>query len=113
MIDENVFAKIIAGEIPAEVLFEEDDLIVIKDIKPKAPVHYLVVPRKEIRTINDSREQDAQLLGRMILAGKKAARKLGIDDGYKLVFNVEAKGGQVIPHIHLHVLGGWQDGASE
>ncbi|MEX2145091.1 MAG: HIT domain-containing protein, partial [Candidatus Spechtbacterales bacterium] len=77
------------------------------DIIPKAPVHYLVVPKKHITTINDAEEGDLEILGKMILTGKEVARKLDIEDGYKLVFNVGKNGGQEVPHIHLHVIGGW------
>jgi histidine triad (HIT) family protein len=104
---EDIFCKIARGETDTEFLLEDDDMVVFADIKPKAPVHYLVVPRKHIATINDAMKDDATLLGDMLLRAQEAARKLGIVDGYKLIFNVGEKGGQVIPHIHLHLLGGW------
>ena len=106
--EQDVFCKIVAGDIPSDVLIETDELIVLADIAPKAPVHHLVVPKKHIATINEAQESDAQLLGRMVLAAKEAAEKLGISEGYKLVFNVGEGGGQEIPHIHLHLLGGWK-----
>lgn len=105
---DDVFCKILAGEIPSERLIDNDEVIVIRDIAPKAPVHLLVVPRKHIGSVNEADDKDCQLLGRMILAAKEAARVVGIEDGYKLVFNVGAKGGQEVAHIHLHVLGGWE-----
>lgn len=88
-------------------LFEEDDLVVFADIHAAAPIHHLVVSRKHIATINDVMDGDTELLGRMILAGKRAARMLETSGGYKLIFNVGAGGGQVVPHIHLHLLGGF------
>lgn len=106
--EKDIFCKIIEGEVKSEFFFENDDLVVLKDIAPKAPVHYLVVPRKHIPTINDAAEEDSQLLAGMILAGQKTAKELGIDSGYKLIFNVGKEGGQEVPHIHLHILGGWK-----
>lgn len=103
----DIFCKIINGEINTKFLFEEDNLVVFEDIKPKAPVHYLIVPRKHIATIDDVTKEDAPLLGMMVLAAQKAANMLGISGAYKLVFNVGESGGQVIPHIHLHLLGGF------
>ena len=105
--DKDIFCKIVNGETGTKFMFEDDDLIVFADIMPKAPVHYLVVSKKHIPTINDANEQDKELLGKMVLAGKKAAQDLDIQDGYKLIFNVGKDGGQVVPHIHLHILGGW------
>ena len=109
---EDVFCKIIKGETDTKFLFEEDDLVVFADVNPAAPVHYLIVPRKHIATINDAMDEDTELLGRMIRAGKRAARMLEIPGGYKLIFNVGADGGQVVPHIHLHLLGGFGKVAS-
>lgn len=106
--EEDIFCKILNGETDTEFLIENEDLVVFADINPSAPVHYLVVPRKHIETINQAQQEDVELLGKMILAGKEAAKKLDTDTGYKLVFNVGKDGGQVIPHIHLHILGGWK-----
>lgn len=104
----DVFCKIVTGEIPAERLLETDDLIVIRDIAPKAPVHLLVVSKKHIATIEEVSEEDGDLLGAMVMVAREAARSEGISKGYKLAFNVGEGGGQEIPHIHLHVLGGWK-----
>lgn len=104
---EDIFCKIVRGETDTTFLLEDDDMVVFSDIKPKAPVHYLVVPRRHLTSINDAVKSDAALLGGMVLRAREAAKKLGIADGYKLVFNVGEKGGQEIPHIHLHLLGGW------
>ena len=102
---KDIFCKIIKGETETTFLFEDNNLVVFEDINPKAPVHYLVVPRKHIASINDVGLDDAELLGAIILAGRKAALLLNISEGYKLIFNVGEKGGQVVPHIHLHLLG--------
>lgn len=104
---EDVFCKIVNKEIDADILFEEEELVVFADANPSAPVHYLVVPKKHIPTVHDAAEEDTELLGRMILAAQKAAEELGIADGYKLSFNVKEKGGQEVPHVHLHLRGGW------
>lgn len=104
----DIFCKIINKEVDADLLFEDDDLVVIADIRPSAPVHYLIIPKKHISTVHDVEEEDVELLGKMIIAAKKAANKLGISDGYKLTFNVGKNGGQEVDHIHLHLLGGWK-----
>jgi len=104
---DDVFCKIVAGEIPSEYrLLETEALIVIKDIAPKAPVHYLVIPKKHIATIDEATQEDVTLLGAMVLAGQEVAQKSGVAGAYKLFFNVGERGGQKVPHIHLHVLGG-------
>ncbi|MEX0877234.1 MAG: histidine triad nucleotide-binding protein [Candidatus Spechtbacterales bacterium] len=105
----DIFCRIIQGEVAGEFLFEDDDLVVLKDIAPKAPVHYLVIPKKHISTINDVAEEDSELLGKMVLAAKRTAKEKGIEEGYKLVYNVGERGGQEVLHIHLHVLGGWKE----
>ena len=106
--EKDVFCKIRDKELPADVLFEDDDLMVIKNIAPKTPVHYLVIPKKHIATINAAAQEDTELLGNMILAAQNAARELNIQNGYKLSFNVEQGGGQEVFHIHLHLVGGWE-----
>lgn len=103
----DIFCKIVKGETNTKFLFENKNLVIFADIQPKAPLHYLVVSRKHIATINDVKEEDTELLGSMILAAADAARMLGLMDGYKLIFNVGEKAGQLVPHIHLHLLGGW------
>ena len=104
---EDIFCKITKGETDTEFLFETDELVAFKDIAPKAPVHYLVVSKKHIPTIHDAKEEDTELLGKMIMAGQRVAREKEVGEGYKLIFNVGKKGGQEVPHIHLHILGGW------
>lgn len=94
---------------PSEILFENDNLFVIRDIMPKAPTHLLVIPKKHIPSVNDLTPDDIPWLGQILVTAKEMAMKEGIDEtGYKLVWNVGKHGGQIIPHIHLHVLGGKQ-----
>jgi len=104
-----LFCKISRGEITATIVFEDDEMMAFRDINPQAPTHLLVIPKQHIATINDAATEDALLLGRMVLVGKKLAEKEGLsDDGYRLVFNVNSHGGQEVYHIHLHILGGRQ-----
>lgn len=100
----SIFTKIIQREIPSEIVYEQDDIIVIKDIHPKAKTHLLIIPKKEIATINDLDENDRALLAEMFFVAKKVAKDLSIDAGYQLHFNVWALGGQEVMHIHLHLL---------
>ena len=103
-----LFCKIINKEIPSEFIFEDDSFVVFKDINPQAPVHLLIVPKKHIRSINDIKLKDYQIISEIIVVAKNMAKEQGIDrSGYKLVFNVEKGGGQEIFHIHLHLIGGW------
>jgi histidine triad (HIT) family protein len=108
-----IFCNIINKDQHAQIVFEDQKVMAFKDINPKAPVHILVVPKKHLDTINDATQEDLELLGSIILSAKKIAHELDIDDGYKLMFNVGRKGGQVVDHIHLHLLGGWKDNSTE
>ena len=104
-----IFCKIVNGEIPTEFLYEDDTLIVFRDINPHAPVHILIVPKKHIRSINDLTENEREIISHMIMVGKDIAQKESVNSsGYKLLFNVERGGGQVIFHLHLHLIGGWE-----
>ena len=104
-----IFCKIIQKQIPATVIYEDEELLVIEDIRPKAPLHCLILPKKHIATINDTESLDQQLLGRMILTAKDIAKQIDLSEfGYRLVFNVNPGGGQDVYHIHLHLLGGRQ-----
>ncbi len=106
---ECIFCQIIAGKSPADIVYKTDSLIVFKDINPHAPVHMLIVPNKHIRSVNDLEDEDRGIISEMVLAGKEVAKQQGIDkSGYNLLFNVERGGGQVIFHIHMHLLGGWK-----
>ena len=102
-----LFCKIVAGEIPATFVYQDEHLIAFKDINPQAPLHVLVVPRRHIATLNDLTAGDNQIVGEVIRRGAKLAREHGYGDrGYRTVFNCNADAGQTVFHIHLHVLGG-------
>lgn len=104
---EDVFDKIIKGEIPAKKVYEDGFVFAFHDIHPIAPVHVLIIPKKHIESINDLEENDIETMGRMFLAAKKIAVDLGIaDKGYKLLIRTGRDGGQEVPHIHMHLLGG-------
>ena len=108
MFQDCIFCQIIRGEQPADFLYQDDSLVVFKDIHPHAPVHLLIVPRKHIRSVNDISEADREVISELFLTAKVLAKTLGIDQsGYRLVFNVERGGGQFVFHLHLHMLGGW------
>lgn len=102
-----IFCQIANREMPSDVVYEDKLVTAFKDINPKAPVHILVVPKKHIDTIDHLKPEDEKLVGHMIMAAQKIAREQEISDsGYRLVFNVKHHGGQVVDHIHLHILGG-------
>ena len=104
-----IFSKIINKEIHADILFENNKILAFRDISPQAPVHFLVIPKKEIRTINDINEEDKNLIGELFIIAKEIAKKEGISEkGYRTIFNCNEHGGQTVYHIHLHVLGGRQ-----
>ena len=100
-----IFCKIIKKEAPAEIVFENDQVVAFKDINPKAPIHILIVPKKHIVSINHIEKEDKTLLGELFLAAKKIAKEKNLE-GYKLLINVGRKGGQIIDHLHLHLLSG-------
>ena len=105
----SLFTKIINREIPADIVYENDDIIAFNDINPQAPVHVLIVPKKEIKTLNHLEIEDQEIIGKMFIAAKKLAKELNIDEnGYRTVFNCNDHGGQTVFHIHLHLLGGRQ-----
>ena len=102
-----IFGRIAAGEIPADIVYEDDDLVAFRDLSPQAPTHILIIPRKPIRTLNDLEEADAELVGKLFLAAAKVAKQVGIAEaGYRVVVNCNAVGGQTVFHLHLHLLGG-------
>jgi histidine triad (HIT) family protein len=106
MLSDNIFLKIAKKEIPAKIVYEDDHCVAFHDITPRAPVHVLIIPRKEIRTHDDIQPEDAELIGRMHLAAIEIARQLGLSDGYRLVINCKEQAGQTVPHLHMHLLGG-------
>ena len=102
-----IFCKIIAGEIPGDFLHQDDQVIAIRDINPQAPTHVLVIPKNHIPAVKDLTPEQMSLAGHMIEVGNEIARKDGLDlKGYRLVINCGQQGGQAVPHLHLHVLGG-------
>ncbi len=106
MVPDNIFLKIINKEIPARVIYEDEQCLAFHDINPQAPVHVLIIPRKVIATHDAIAEADEQLLGHLHLVASRLARQLGIEDGYRLVLNCRENAGQTVPHLHLHLLGG-------
>lgn len=106
---ETIFSKIIRKEISAEIVFEDEEILAFKDINPQAPIHILLIPKKEIPSINEVEIEDAELIGKLVIRAKLIAKEFGFDsDGYRLVFNCNQHGGQDVYHIHLHLLGGRQ-----
>ncbi len=104
---DDLFLKIIDRQIPADIVYETDELLAFRDIAPKAPTHILIIPKVHVRTVNDLESGQAELVGKMVLAAAELARQEGIaEDGYRLVINCNPAGGQVVYHIHLHLLGG-------
>jgi len=109
MAEPTLFTRIIAGEIPAEFLYQDELCVVIRDIKPQAPVHVLVIPRKPLSGIQVAQKEDRELLGHLFLVARQIARDEGIaDTGYRLVINAGEGGGQEVAHLHIHLLGGRQ-----
>ncbi len=106
---ECIFCKIADKQVPSNILFEGENVMIIQDIMPKAPVHAQVISKKHIRSLNDVTDADSSLIGEMILAAKNYAAQAGVSEtGFKLVMNTGKEGGQVIPHWHIHLLGGKQ-----
>lgn len=102
-----VFCKMISGEIPTKLVFEDDDIFAFHDIHPQAPTHILIIPKQHISTLNDLSAEHTKLMGKLTVAAKKVAQLEGIAErGYRTVVNCNAEAGQTVFHIHLHVLGG-------
>ncbi len=102
-----LFCKIINGDIPGDIVYQDDDVIGFNDINPQAPTHVLFIPRKHISTINDIKAADAELVGKMYLAAQHVAAERGVaEEGYRVVMNCNAAAGQTVFHIHLHLLAG-------
>ncbi|QDT01663.1 HIT-like protein [Rubripirellula lacrimiformis] len=102
----SIFTKIIDREIPAEILHEDDVCLAFRDISPKAPTHFLVIPKKEIVSLADLTEADEAIVGRCIIVASQVAAAEGLEGGYRLVCNCGDDGGQEVPHLHFHVMGG-------
>ena len=104
--DDCLFCKIAAGQIPANKLFEDEQILAFYDIDPQAPVHFLVIPKKHIPSAACLTEQEGALLARIYAVIARLCRELGCENGYRVVTNVGADGGQSVPHLHFHILGG-------
>jgi len=105
-----VFCQIIERKKPAEIIYEDENLVVFRDIHPSAPVHFLIVPRIHIDTLNSLDEGSASIAAKMVLTGKNIAELYKIQSGYRLVINCGREAGQVIFHLHMHLMGGWGRG---
>ena len=104
-----LFLKIINREIPAEIVYETDEILAFRDINPQAPLHVLIIPKQKISTLNDLEPEHAELIGKLILTAAEIAREQGLsEEGYRVVMNCNKAGGQMVYHIHLHLLGGRQ-----
>ncbi len=102
-----LFERIVAGELPADIVYQDGEVTAFRDIHPRAPVHILIVPNKPIPTANDIADGDATLVGRLFLVARDLAKKLGIaENGYRLIINCNSHGGQEVYHLHLHLVGG-------
>lgn len=102
-----LFCKIVAREIPGKIVYEDDDVLAFEDIRPVAPTHTLVIPKRHIASLNEAKPEDAELLGKVLVAAGKVAKQAGIDQsGWRLVLNNGPNAGQTVFHIHAHVLGG-------
>ena len=104
-----IFCKILKKEIPAGFIYRGEKVSVFKDIHPKAPVHVLIVPERHIESIDQLTEEDREVIAEMLMVAKKTAQDLGVAGGYKLLINVGKKGGQLVDHLHMHLMGGWPE----
>ena len=103
---KSIFTKILDGEIPGDILFEDEVCFAIKDINPQAPIHILIIPKKTVEKVSDAESDDKEMLGHLLLVSKAIANEQGLDDNYRLIINNGAKAGQSVFHIHVHLLGG-------
>ena len=110
MIDD-VFCKIIKKELPAEIVWQDDDFLVIRDIHPQAPVHVLIIPKQHLDIIHQAKHAELDVLGRMLVVAAQTAQQLGVaETGYRLIINQGSNAGQLVPHLHMHLLAGKQLG---
>lgn len=103
---KTLFEKIVAREIPADIVYEDDLVLAFRDIQPKAPTHVLIVPKQPIPRISEAGPDQHKLLGHLLLKAAVVAKQLGLDNGYRLVINNGSDGGESVPHLHCHILGG-------
>jgi histidine triad (HIT) family protein len=102
-----IFCKIVAGEIPSDTVYQDEEIIAFRDINPQAPVHIIIIPRKHIASLSDLSESESALVGRMVAVANKLAKDEGIaEKGYRVVINCGPEGGQLVPHLHMHLVGG-------
>jgi len=106
MSERTVFKRIIDGDIPADIVFEDELCLAFRDINPQAPTHVLVIPKKEIAALSDIEPEDQMLMGHLNLVVRNIAQDLGLNDGYRVVVNCGVEGGQEVPHLHFHLLAG-------
>lgn len=105
---ETIFQKIIDREIPADIVYEDEQCLAFRDIDPQAPTHVLVIPKKPIECVDDIADEDASLIGHLWITIRKLAKELGLGEGYRVVVNNGKEGGQAVDHLHYHLLGGRQ-----
>ena len=111
MTTDCIFCRIVAGEIPGDIVYQDAEIIAFRDIHPVAPTHILLLPRKHVETLQELGESDVGLVGRMVLRAGQLAEQEGVAErGYRLIVNCGPEGGQVVPHLHLHLIGGRQLG---
>jgi histidine triad (HIT) family protein len=104
---DTIFGKIVRREIPADIVYENDDVLAFRDLNPQAPVHVLFVPKRALATLNDATPADAELIGKLVLAAADYAKREGFDkEGYRTVINCNEHGGQTVFHLHVHLLAG-------
>lgn len=102
----DIFCKIIKGELPSKEVYRDEEVLVIEDINPQAPIHLLVIPIKHYGDLSDFSDEEASVLGKMLLVANKVAKDRGLGNGYRLVINDGEDGGKLVPHLHIHILGG-------
>ena len=110
MTEKTLFSKIIDGEIPGDFVHQDDQCVVLRDVNPQAPVHLLVIPRKPIPRVGEASEEDSALLGHLLLVASEVANSEGLSQGFRIVVNNGSDGGESVPHLHVHLLGGRQLG---
>ena len=103
-----LFERILAGEIPADIVYQDDLAFVINDINPQAPVHCLVIPKKSVPRVGEAGEEDKELLGHLLLVAARMAKEQNLEKGYRIIINNGPDGGESVPHLHVHVVGGRQ-----
>ncbi len=105
--EDCIFCKIVDKEVPADIVYQDEEVLAFKDINPAAPVHILIIPKKHIPSVNHMELQDKELIGKLFLVAQKIAKEQGIaESGYRLVFNIGEDAGQTVNHLHLHQIGG-------